>query len=93
MLLEVVRRSTVALVAGLVLLGGSAVRAEDGKVDISACGHLEELEAGRDALAAGDREEALRHLRAAREILVECEDAAQAAAPQESEPKLGRDLI
>jgi len=93
MLLEVVRRSMVALVAGVVLVGAGAVQAEEGRADISACGHLDELEAGREALAEGDREEALRHLRAAREILVECESAAQAAAPNESLPKLGRDLI
>lgn len=93
MRLEVIRRSMVALVAGVVLLGAGALQAEEGGVDISACGHLEELEAGRDALAEGDRKEALRHLRAAREILIECESAAQAAASKESLPRLGRDLI
>ncbi|MEZ4331877.1 MAG: hypothetical protein R3F35_08980 [Myxococcota bacterium] len=93
MLLEKLSRSTIALLAGLVLLGGSAAQADDAEADISVCGHLEELEAGRDALASGDREQALRHLRAAREILVECERSARTAEPNEPTPRIGRDWI
>ena len=46
-----------------------------------ACGHLGEMSAAREALASGDRQLALRHLKAARTILVECERRAGEADP------------
>jgi len=54
--------------------------ADELDVDISSCGHLEEMAAGRRALVEGDKQEALTHFRAAREILLECERRAEADA-------------
>jgi hypothetical protein len=63
----------------------SLAAADEGAAErgLAACGHLDEMSAAREALADGDRETALLHLRAARALLVECEARSeeQAALP------------
>jgi hypothetical protein len=60
---------------------------EDGS-DISACGHLDELEAARLALEEEDREEALIHLRTARDILEACAEIVDRQNETTSSPKV-----
>lgn len=43
-------------------------------VGTAVCGHLDDLLAAREALRAGRREDALRHLKAARNLLATCEE-------------------
>jgi hypothetical protein len=78
--------------AALALLAWTAppAHASDGEAsDISACGHLDELEAARLALESQDREGALIHLRTAREILKTCAEIVdrQNEATRRSLPK------
>ncbi len=63
------------------LLGWAALAAADQpQPDTSSCGHLGEIEAARQALQEGDEEAALAHFRAAREILLACEQQVEAEA-------------
>ena len=43
-------------------------------VGTAVCGHVDDLLAAREALRAGSREDALRHLKAARSLLASCEE-------------------
>ena len=75
---------------GILLLWSSASGAEDPRshasdppVQTRACGHTLELQAARRALAEGDREGALNHLRRARALVAACERNAVDPAPAE----------
>lgn len=77
----------------LILLSPSWSAASDEESGIAACGHLDEMEAAKQALAAGERDQALQYLRAAREILIACDRQAEIATDPEPKRELGRDLI
>lgn len=47
---------------------------------VERCGHMSEMLAARGALAAGDREGALQHLRNARALLLACDQQAARSA-------------
>lgn len=56
------------IVVGVAMQGGAdAARSPD-----ASCGHVEELVAAKRALEAGDRQEALRHLKTADALLERC---------------------
>jgi hypothetical protein len=70
------------LALAVILTGASAVAdPATTRSQVSSCGHEAELLAARQALAAGDREEALRHLRAADALLARCQGEAPPAEP------------
>jgi len=80
------KRSLLCL--GILLLSSAASSARDPRDDGHdtnapalgrACGHVPELEAARRALAEGDRERALSHLRRARALVAACERDAEDA--------------
>jgi hypothetical protein len=63
---------------------GSRSREPDPPAQARACGHTTELQAAKRALAEGDREGALQHLRRARELVAACE---RDADPAPAEPE------
>lgn len=79
-------RIKLAAIAGLALASlASAPDANgNGKANDAAarCGHLEELEAAKRAAAAGDREQALLHLRKADALLARCMREGAPSAPR-----------
>ena len=58
-------------------------------MDLEVCGHLGAMRAARQALQDQDRETALLHLKAARDLLLICEKDA-IAVPSD---RIGRDII
>jgi len=82
------------LLALSVVLGWSSTSAaKDRDNGLEVCGHLDEMAEARQALVEGDKERALESLRAARAILVECEQKAEIASDPEPKLEPGRDLI
>lgn len=61
--------------------------------EIEACGHGDEMQAARDALVAGDNDRALKHLKQARAILLECERRVAQEPELVPGPELGREVI
>jgi hypothetical protein len=57
--------------------------------ELEACGHMGDMRAARQALQDKDRETALLHLKAARDLLRLCEESAEAV----SGGRIGRDII
>ncbi|HEX5065001.1 MAG TPA: hypothetical protein VFY49_02720 [Myxococcota bacterium] len=77
-------RIKLAAIAGLALASLASAPGANGKANDAAarCGHLEELEAAKRAAAAGDREQALLHLRKADALLARCMREGAPSAPR-----------
>jgi hypothetical protein len=85
-------RASIVAAAAMALALASTVASAEGTADdtdLAACGHVSEMQEARRALAEGDKERAIEHLRAARAQLVECETRSRALdSPEPADPGL-----